>query len=82
MQPQQHFGEVVQQRGLVDHRRVVVKAVHGEAERQPGGAVGAPDDFAQALQRLRLPVQVLFDGGLRPEEGFGCNPGGFASRAC
>ena len=67
MGPQQHLGEVVQQRGLVDQRRVVVTPVHREAQREARRPVGPAQHLAQAGQRLGLIGQALFDRGLRAE---------------
>jgi hypothetical protein len=63
MAAQQHLGEVVQQRGQVQHGRVVVHAMHGEAEREVRAAVRAPHHPAQPLERLRLPGEQRFHAG-------------------
>ena len=67
MAPHQQVGEVVQQGGRVDHRCVVVHAVHREAEREAGGAVGAAQRLAQAVERLGLVGEPVFHGRLRAE---------------
>jgi hypothetical protein len=65
--PQQHLGEVVQQGGLVDHRRVVVLPMHGEAEREAGRAFGPAQHRPQAVERVRIVAQQFLDIRLRPE---------------
>ena len=56
----------MQQRGLVDQRRVGVHAMHREGERE-GRAAVRQDHVVQALQRLGMLRQALFDGRLRAE---------------
>jgi hypothetical protein len=65
--PEQQFGKVVQQRGLVDHCGVMVHALHGDGEREMGRAVRARQDCAKALQRFRMLCQQVLHRRLRAE---------------
>ena len=67
VQPQQHFGKVVQQRRGMDHLGVVVHAVHREGQREGCAAMRTLQHLLQALQRGRVPAQVRVDRELRAE---------------
>ena len=72
MGPQQQFGKVVQQRGLVDHAGVVVIAVHRKAHREVRRPVAAAQHPAHAFQCERVTHQRGLDHRLgleSPEEG-------------
>ena len=67
MGPQQHLGEVVQQRGLVDQRGIVVAPVHREAQRKTCCPVRSAQHLTQARQRLGPAGQQRLHRGLGPE---------------
>ncbi len=67
VQPQQHLGEVVQLRGLVQHHRIMIGAVDREAGGEARRAVRAQQHVAQAGQRLGMIGELVLDRWLRAE---------------
>jgi hypothetical protein len=61
-QPEEQFGEVVQESRFVDHRGIVVHPVYREADGEVGGASRAVEYGLEAGQRLRMVDKQVFRG--------------------